>query len=316
MHMTQKENLALDSRSQRDAAAQHTGQHLLSGTIFHMTGSQTVSMHIGEETCTIDVDPPVIDEQLLILIEEAVADKIEENLPVIIHLCPPEDVTAFPLRKFPPQGEDVIRVVEISGLDFSPCSGTHLGSTAEIGALRILNAEKYKGMARITFIAGRRVLKDSRRLRQNAATISRALSAPVNETGNAVLEFLEKANHAERRLKLLVAEAAKAKAQVLVDKAAASGKPPVIERYPDEDIAEVLTIGKIAKSETKKLIILVSEKDNKFAAFCEEENTDLRVLFKETFAAFGGKGGGSQTFFQGSFSAKDDLDAFLLELEK
>ena len=136
----------------------------------------------------------------------------------------------------------------------------------------------------------------------------------MNETGNAVLEYLEKTAHAEKRLKALAAEFTKTKAQSLIEKAAGKNAL-VIERYPDEDIAEVVNIGKIAKSQTKKLLVLVSQKDNKFAAYCEEENVDLRILFKEAFAASGGKGGGSPTFFQGSFSTKGDLDAFLLTLE-
>ncbi|MCL2374818.1 MAG: alanyl-tRNA editing protein, partial [Treponema sp.] len=322
--------LILDSRRRRDITVQHTGQHLLSGTIFRMTGSNTVSMHLGDETCTIDIDAPEMATDCLLDAENAVADAIEENLPVIIHLCPPEDISALPLRKFPPQGEEVIRVVEIKGIDFSPCCGTHLKSTAEIGMLRILNAEKYKGMTRITFIVGRRVLLDSRLLRQNAAVVSRALSAPIHETGKAVLEFLEKSAHAEMRLKALEAQAAQTKAAALLGKAAllrnaaetqaAEAKPVmVVESYAAEGFDEVLCIGKAAQKEAEKeaagfVLVLASERDLKFAAFCAAKNVDLRPLVKEALDAHGGRGGGSASFFQGSFGTKEALDAFLFLL--
>jgi len=195
--------LILDYKRRKDFSTLHTGQHLLSGTILRMTGKATVSMHLGDETCTIDVDAPEINDETITAVEEAVADAIEENHPVIIHLCPPEDVTSFPLRKVPPQGEEQIRVVEIQGNDFSPCCGTHLKSTGEVGMLRIFSAEKYKGMTRIMFIAGRRVLLDSRALRHNAAIISHALSVPVGDIGRGVQDFLEKTAHMERRLKTL-----------------------------------------------------------------------------------------------------------------
>jgi alanyl-tRNA synthetase len=134
--------LVIDSRRRRDLTQLHTGQHLLSAAILSMTGAPTVSMHMGDETCTIDVDAAELKESVLLAVEEAVADSIEENHPVIVHLCPPEDISLFPLRKVPPRGEEVIRVVEIEGRDCIACCGTHLKSTAEIGLLRILGAGK------------------------------------------------------------------------------------------------------------------------------------------------------------------------------
>jgi alanyl-tRNA synthetase len=65
-------------------------------------------MHLGDEICTIDVDkgvqsgsgpgalPAELTGDILAAIEETVADAIEENHPLIIHLCPPEDVRSFP----------------------------------------------------------------------------------------------------------------------------------------------------------------------------------------------------------------------------
>ena len=144
--------LVLDSRRRRDFTQLHTGQHLLSGIILRKLGAPTFSLHLGDDICTIDVDTGAeLNEQILVDIEEAVADAIEENHPVNIHLCPPEDVHSFSLRKIPPTGEDVIRVVEVEGFDVIACCGTHLKSTAEIGMLRILGAEKYKGKVRIGF---------------------------------------------------------------------------------------------------------------------------------------------------------------------
>jgi len=319
--------LVLDSRRRRDFTVCHTGQHLLSGTILRMTGKPTVSMHLGDEICTIDVDTPAMGDETLIAVEDAVADAIEENQPVIIHYCPPEDVSSFPLRKVPPSGEEVIRVVEIKGHDFSPCCGTHLRSTGEIGMLRILGAEKYKGMTRITFIAGRRVLLDSRTVRQNAAVVSHALRVPVAETGRGVLEFLEKIAQTEKRLKTLIEESAHIKAEALLrkaslsDKASAGAKETVspaiiVENYAEAGIDEVLSIGRAAQKETRAVLVLASQRDMKFAAFCAAEGFDLRPLVKEALAARGGRGGGSASFFQGSFETKEALDAFLQTLNR
>jgi alanyl-tRNA synthetase len=312
-----KAELVLDSRRRRDFTVLHTGQHILSGILMGMIGAPTVSMHLGDESFTIDVKIAEINKDTLIAVEEAIADVIEDNRPVITHLCPPEDIGSFPLRKVPPKGEDVIRIVEIKDCDIIACCGTHVKTTAEIGLFRILGAEKYKGMTRVSFTAGRRLLLDSRFLRQNAVTVSRALSIPLGETGKGVLELLEKSAQIEKRLKTLEEKAIREKTETLLKKASDTIKggdssfPVVIESYTDESIDEVMSIGKNAQKQTQTLLILASESDCKFIALCSAKDFDLRPLIKSAFDARRGRGGGGPSFFQGSFGTKEDLDAFL-----
>jgi len=316
-----KAELILDIRRRRDHTQLHTGQHLLSGTLLRMIGAPTVSMHMGEEACTIDVNVPEIKDETLIAVEDAVADAIEENRPVNVHLCPPEDLSSFKLRKVPPVGEEVIRVVEIEGCDIIACCGTHLKSTAEIGLLRIFGAEKYKGMTRITFLAGRRLLLDSRLLRRNAVIASHALSVPVGEIGKGVLNLTEKFAELEKRLKAFAEAATREKAEALLKKAANAAAysklPPIIvESYPDEGINELLNVGKIAHKKMQAVFVLASGQDNKFAAYNSVEGFDLRAFLKSAFEAQGDKGGGSNTFFQGSFADKKAMENFLEGLNK
>ncbi|MDR2534589.1 MAG: alanyl-tRNA editing protein [Treponema sp.] len=305
--------LALDVLRRRDLTIHHTGQHLLSGIILSLTGKSTVSMHIGEAICTIDVDTPSFSQDALIAVEEATADAIEENQPVIIHLCPPEKTEDFPLRKVPPQGEAVIRVVEIQGRDFSPCCGTHLQSTGQIGMLRILGAEKYKAMTRVYFIAGRRVLRDSRLLRQNGELISQALKVPIGEIGKGTLALLEKTGVLGRSLKAREEETAQHKAQALFHE----GQAPawdgalLVRSIPEAAIDEAIRIGRAAQKMTRAVILLSAPRDSKFAAFCSEKDVDLRSLIKEPLEACGGRGGGSSSFFQGVFPSQEALRAFM-----
>ncbi|MDR3167267.1 MAG: alanyl-tRNA editing protein [Treponema sp.] len=311
--------LVLDTRRRRDFTVHHTAQHLLSGTILRLFGKPTVSMHLGDEVCTIDVDTPEFPEKNLVAAEEAVADAIEGDFPVIIHLCPPERVDDFPLRKVPPQNEEVIRVVEIRENDFSPCCGTHLERTGQIGILRVLGAEKYKGMTRIFFIAGRRVLRDSRLLRQNGETASRALKVPVAETGRGVLALLERAGQLERDLKARDEELAEYQAGALLrELAVPPGKnaPPVDNRivkliFTDRDIEEAVHIGRAAEKLSGRLILAVSRRDLKFAALCASKTWDLRALLQNPMTRNGGRGGGGPAFFQGVFPGPAELEAFL-----
>ncbi|MDR0568961.1 MAG: alanyl-tRNA editing protein [Spirochaetaceae bacterium] len=299
--------LVLDAPRRRDFTVHHTAQHLLSGLTLKLTGKPTLSMHLGEEVCTIDVDSSEFPESAQVEIEEAVADAIEENQPVITHLCPPERVEDFPLRKIPPKGEDVIRVIEIQGKDFSPCCGTHLQSTGQIGMLRIVKVEKYKGKTRVYFIAGRRVLRDSRLLGRNADSVSRALKVPVGEIGKGMEAFLEKTAAVERTLKAREEELAGYKAENLIR--GRSGM--IIADLPDCDFAETLRIGRSAQKLTQAVILLAVPKERKFAAFCSAENADLPKLLAEPLARVNGKGGGSASFFQGLFPDQTGLTSFL-----
>ena len=308
-------DLVLDARRRRDLTALHTGQHLLSATLLRMINAPTVSMHMGDEHCTIDVDIPEISEENLLAVEEAVADAIEENRPVIVHHCPPEDISSFPLRKVPPKEGGVIRIVEIEGCDFIACCGTHLKSTAEIGLFRIMGTEKYKGMNRISFLAGRRLLNDCRLLRKNAVAVSRAISVPVGEIGKGVLDYIEKALQTEKRLKDLELKALQQKAESLLHKTMDS-PAMLVESFAEEDINNLIYIGKLVQKQSRSAFILVSGQDLKFAAFCQAEGSDMRSFLKDAMEAHGGRGGGSASFFQGSFGTKEALDAFIETIKK
>jgi alanyl-tRNA synthetase len=306
--------LLIDAGRRWDLTVQHSAQHLLSGTILRLTGFFTVSMHLGVTVNTIDVDGPELSGDQLKEAEDAVFSAIEGDHPFIIHHCPPENIDDFPLRKKPPRGEELIRVVEIKDHDFSPCCGTHVSGTGQIGMLRITGAEKYKGMIRVSFIAGRRCLEESRMLAANALQISRALKVPAEETGKAALALLERANKLERDLKSFEEEAARAGAEGLIAKAGLEGAGPektYAQSFPGAGMEELLRLGKQAQKNTGAVLVLGSEKDGKFAALCSAKGADIRPGIKEKMEQSGGKGGGGPSFFQGQFDSAEALRAFI-----
>jgi alanyl-tRNA synthetase len=144
---------------------------------------------------------------------------------------------------------------------------------------------------------------------------------PVNGTGGGVLNLTEKYAEIERRLKAFTEAAVREQAEALVQKAAGASAysklPPIIvESYADENINEVLNIGKIAHKKIEAVFVLASVRDNKFAAYSSVQGFDLRSFIKSAFEAQGGKGGGSNTFFQGSFGNNKAIEDFLEGLKK
>ena len=54
--------------------------------------------------------------------------------------------------------QDLLRLIEIEGVDINPCGGTHLKCTSELQVLKIVGLEKSRGQARLRFMVGGRVL--------------------------------------------------------------------------------------------------------------------------------------------------------------
>jgi alanyl-tRNA synthetase len=78
------------------------------------------------------------------------------------HFPSAEELARMPLRRAPKVAANV-RVIEIDGFDLSPCGGTHCTRTGQVGLVRVVGLEKYKGGWRVTFHAGKRALDDVRR---------------------------------------------------------------------------------------------------------------------------------------------------------
>lgn len=308
--------LQLNAERRRDLATQHTAQHLLSATILRLTGAPTVSMHLGDEICTIDVDRGDLAGQDFSDIEEAVQDIVEADFPILIHLCPPEDINTFPLRKKPPQGEEVIRVVEIDGYDYSPCCGTHLPSTGRIGSIKILGSERYKGMTRLSFIAGRRVLRSYRRLYAQGDGISRLLKVPLEEVQRGVTALAEKSVSQEKSLIILKDRIAELEADRIMAEEKKSEKSMVVRYFKDRSMDDASRIGRALQKQSSAVVVVLSGADRRAAAFCSRGDVDLRPFFKELFTLHNGKGGGGPSFYQGAFSSLEDLEALAEDLQK
>jgi alanyl-tRNA synthetase len=135
--------------------AQHTAQHLLSGTLLDRAQAATASARLGESALTIDVTRDRVPDAELAAAEDLANDLIDDDLAIRAWFPAADELASMKLRRDPKVSAD-IRVVAIGDYDFSPCGGTHCARTAQLGTIRITGTERYKGMTRVTFTAGRR----------------------------------------------------------------------------------------------------------------------------------------------------------------
>jgi len=146
---------AIDWARRRQHMAQHTGQHMLSAALVKAAAAPTASARLGESGCTIDLARDRIPEAELARAEELANSIVDDDVAIRAWFPEPAELATLALRR-EPKVDDHVRVIAIGDFDLSPCGGTHCARTAQVGTLRILGAERYKGMTRITFAAGAR----------------------------------------------------------------------------------------------------------------------------------------------------------------
>ena len=169
----------VDADRRMDHAQQHTGQHLLSAMFLKELGAATVSFHLGADSVTIDLAVEKITEEELRLVEAAANRVIYQDRAMRPAWVSREDAEAMlargELRKLPERAGRM-RIVEMEGVEFNACGGTHVASTGAIGGLLVRRVEKVKQGQRIEFCCGlrgvRAAAKDYARLRELGALLS------------------------------------------------------------------------------------------------------------------------------------------------
>ena len=321
----------VDGNRRRDHTEQHTAQHLLSAMVLRILGAPTRSFHLGERYSSIDVDIPLMDRSDADAVEAAVMEVVRDDYPVITHLCPPENPDSFPLRRKPPADAEILRILEIDGIDYTPCAGTHVRNTGAIHAFRILKTEKYKGMTRIYFLAGKRAQDDYGRLAALVRDAAASAGCAEDDIAAFMAGAMDKTARLENDLKASLDQIATLEIQALFSRHpeahGISGIDMVELGYGsgllvgtvmllcnDRDYAAASRLAK-AGAALGRTMIVVSHEDRKIAAASATtaSGVDLGKLLKPLIQSHGGKGGGSG-FFQAAFPGSAELDDFIRAL--
>ncbi len=142
-----------------DHMQQHTGQHLLSAVIAELFGWQTLSVHFGRESATLDLEAASPSHEQIVGAEMRANEVVVENRAVRVSF---EDASAAGALRKPTDREGALRIVSIEGLDRSACGGTHVRATGEIGCILVRKVERVKQHARLEFLCGSRAVRGAR----------------------------------------------------------------------------------------------------------------------------------------------------------
>ena len=93
-----------------------------------------------------------------------------------------------------------MRLVEIDGIDVCACGGTHLSSTAEIEAVKLLGVEAMRGGCRLYWVAGGRVRARLGGHEARARQLGAQFDVADEDLVDAVVGCLERLKTAEKRV--------------------------------------------------------------------------------------------------------------------
>lgn len=283
---------------------QHSGEHILSGAFLKLYGGANKGFHMGEDYFTIDIDLKEIREEMLEAVEEEVSRHIYLNSPVLDAMTDKEGLKNHKVRK-QVAAEENIRVVTMGDIDCCACCGTHVKHLGEIGLVKILKAEAYKGMTRIYALAGKQAFDDYIRKNRIIKTLKKQLSAEEENITPRVEKLKEEIELLRREL----IEQKKMTASEIAAHLDCSEEPLTL-LLEAQDFDTLLALAERIGSHCETMI-LGSGKDGKLLMETRNENLHVGGFFKEHIKNFGGKGGGKGDRAQGSFEKTEDLRRFI-----
>lgn len=304
-----KVQISIDFDNRLDMMQQHTGQHLLSSCFYRLFNAHTIGFHVGHDYVTIDITMNELTGEDVEKIEIMANKIIWSNFNVKSYFPSQQKLKKLPLRKMPTVTKN-IRIVEIDGFDYSPCGGTHLRSTGELGIIKIRKWEKYKGHIRVEFLCGNRALKDYIWKNKYIKDLSLMLSSSDKDLITKVKKLYDDKNALEKQTRELREDLNKIKAEEFLKSATLNGELNfIVKILEDTNLLEVSFISSYLNNNNKNLVQIYGLKNQDKGQFYITKTKDVNINLLDTFKAvsskFNIKGGGNPNSIQGAIELDD-----------
>ena len=255
---------------------------------------------MGSDVVTIDFDGELSWEQLLEIEREA-NRAVAANYKVTATF-PAEDVLKTLEYRSKLELTENVRIVEIENTDICACCAPHVNSTAEVGTVRILTAERRRrggDGVRITMLCGLDAFEHEVIIDANNAEVSTLLSAKRTETAAAVRRLLSENEKLKARAAELSRELARIKAEAIEP---TEGNICLFENALDEPALRALVNEAVKKCSGVAAVFSGSDEAG-YRYIIGSRNIDLRKASKSINSGISGRGGGSPEMIQGSCTA-------------
>lgn len=297
----------LDWSRRFDHMQQHSGQHLLSAVCRDLVQAMTVSFHLGNDYCTIDIELPELAPEQQSAIENEVNRQIYRNHSIVSYLVTSEEMASLPLVKQPKVTEN-IRIVEIKEVEYNACGGTHVSSTGEIGIIKLLKTEKQKGNTRIYFKCGTRALEEF----NESLRILSLLSTKFNTGKDEIIDRIEKWENEQKALQIELASLKEKNEHYVAQELLANSNRNIIAHvFEDKSLKDLQSLATTLVAASDFFVLLATAAENKLVlAHNGSIEFSCGALFKAHLGAFNGKGGGSDKIAQAAFPTWEETLAF------
>ena len=146
---------ALEDERRTALMRTHSGLHLLSGVVFRDFGALVTGSNMDPLTGRLDFDLEEVPPGFKEAVEDACNVEVLADRAIEAYELSRADAFEIPdiirtATNLLPAEIEIVRIVDIKGLDVQADGGTHVASTQQIGAIRVLKVEnKGKGFRRI-----------------------------------------------------------------------------------------------------------------------------------------------------------------------
>ena len=305
----------IDATRRRDHMQQHSGQHVLSAAFVRLYNMPTVSFHMADDYCSIDLDTPALAKEQIESAERLANEIILENRAVDIRFVTREEAGKLGLRKLPPTERDELRLIDIRDFDLTACGGTHVSQTGQIASILLRKVEKVRQGFRVEFVAGQRAVATARRDFTTLTETAALFSAHIYDVPQQARKSLDEIKSLRKQNEQSQEELAAAYAAVLLaDAPDTNGRRLVVRTLFDRDLSFVkLLAQKLTRLSPSVVALLATTSPQPSLVFAQSAGQpfDMGALMKETMTNLGGRGGGSKDMAQGGVPSAEGIEARL-----
>jgi alanyl-tRNA synthetase len=310
----------IDSSRRRDHMQQHSGQHVLSAAFVRLFNMPTVSFHMADDYCSIDLETPNLNQDQIESAERISNEIILENRPVEIRFVTRDEGANLGLRKLPPAERDQLRLIDIRDFDLTACGGTHVNQTGQIGCILLRKAEKVRQGWRVEFVAGQRAVATARRDFTALTEAAMLFSAHIYDVPQQARKSLDEIKSLRKQREQSQEELAGAQAAaLLVETPETNGRKLIVRTFADRDLSYVkLLAQKLTRLSSNTVVLLATSAPQPSMIFSQSPGQPFEMgsLMKETVAQLNGRGGGSKDMAQGGVPSADVLDSALADVAR
>ena len=298
-----------------DGMQQHLGQHVLSGCFFKLFNANTVSIHLGNEISTVDIQG-YLDEESIRKAERMANEIIYQNIGVNFLTPSKKELKKLNLRRDLPNTNEQIRVVQIGDLDINACCGVHPSRTLDLQAIKIKRWEKHKGATRIEYLAGKRAIEDYFKKDDFRNQICKFLNCGEQDAINSVNKLsseLKACKDENRQIKIEISDY---QIKDMIMSAEKLGDISVITKiYESGDLKHISKIAEKIVLNDNMIVLLAVKNEEKanliFAASKNINSISMSDLLKDAITLIDGRGGGSKFLAQGGGKNSSNLQGVI-----